>query len=238
MATTTVSNQTARLRVIPKFGDLAMIVGLVRSNIWQQIYNGEKKYWWTIFIWLLNIKIELFASCGRLLLRYNHGRHTTGVLTFIWTISMMVAFNHIHAFGYFITFIPFIAPVLFVWLDINDVERIVFVDVHSELLVYWMVIYTLVSLIHIIIIYGEWGEIKDHTKRGTSIIYKVISRFRPIKEAKIEIAIEPLFLLLIGYCGSQFEEGPVFFIFMSIVAGCLFIQDVSDEAWRCLHTKS
>ena len=35
---TPASNQTAKLRIVPHFGDVAMIVGLMHSKIWLAIF--------------------------------------------------------------------------------------------------------------------------------------------------------------------------------------------------------
>jgi len=238
MALTKATNQIAKLRVVPRFGDVAMINQLIHSKIWRQLYSGDIKAWFSVFVWLVNIKIEMFASSARHIFRFNHGRHSTGILTSLWTISMMVAFNSASEFGFMVTFVPFFLPVLPFLIPVEKIEQMALIDVRSEALLVVILVYTLCSIIHVLFIYLEKGETRDHAKRGTSILHVILKKILPVNEYFVQIIIEPMILILAGYIAIDLFFDPVLGVFLFLAAGSLFFQEIVDGVFRYVHRKA
>ena len=238
MALTKESNQTAKLRVVPKFGDVAMINQLIHTKIWRQLYTGDIKAWFSVALWLFNIKVEMFASSVRHLLRLFHGRHTTGILTSLWTISMMLAFNSTSEVGIIVTFVPFFIPFVPVFMAGKTMHRLAFIDIHSQAFLVFIAVYSLFSLIHIILIYSEKGEISDHSKRGRSIIHILLNRFLPINEYLVQCIIEPVLIAVTGYLVITILQDHTFGVFLCLGAASLFLQEMLDGTFQYVYKKA
>ena len=90
----------------------------------------------------LQAKVEMLALLSRSILRYNHGRHTTGMLMSIWALSMLIAFNFGQGYGYAISFIPFGAPILLINMSWSQFEGVVWYETTSQSIAIWAIIFT------------------------------------------------------------------------------------------------
>lgn len=231
------SNQTSKLRINPIFGDLGMIVQFIRSKMIRQIYSGDKKVWWTIFLWLMQAKVEMLAVLSRSILRYNHGRHTTGILMSIWALSMLIAFNFGQGYGYAISFIPFGAPILLINMSWSQFEGVVWYETTSQSIAIWAIIFTVFQLIHVGRIYAEIGNVDDHMRRGTSWLSQGIFKNKYLSEFHIQCFIEPLLVAGIGYGVWHFNDDLPFLIIACSSAICLFFQEFLDGSYRYYHSR-
>ncbi len=231
------SDQISKLRVQPIFGDIGMSVQFIQSKIIRQMFEGDKKIYWTIIVWMFKAKIEMFALLSRSILRYNHGRHTTGIMMFIWTISMLLAFNSGDKIGYLLSFIPFGSPLLLINMSWMQFQEIIWFQTTSESIALWIGIFSFFQLIHVIRIYLEVGNKDDHMKRGASWIYMPFSRSKIISEFHVQCLIEPILIASIGYL-IWINTGDMFFLILACTSGfCLFLQEFLDGSYRYLNSR-
>ena len=231
------SNQAAKLRLVPYFGDLAMLLQFGRSKIWRQFYQGEKKPYWAIFIWLINVKIEMMALPSRAILRYNHGRHSTGVITGVWTFTLMMAFNAEYGIAWLASFVPFVAPVLAFFLTPTEFVNHLTVDIRSPFLMGFLMVFTVAHLIHVIRIYAKIGNTDDHAKRGSSWLSLLLPKSSKLSEYYIQWLLEPLLVVALGYLAWVVREDMAFLAFMALSAFCMWLQETADGTYRYYHDK-
>ena len=226
------SDQTHSLRVIPRFGDIALFIQLMRSKIWQQFYTGDKKPWWTILVWIINAKIEMFALVFRSLFRYNMGKHTTGFIFLVWSFTLLAAFNAQHSISFLVSFIPFIAPGFIFFIPSDELYSHLFIEVRSQILLVLMVLFLLVQSIHVIRLYMTKNGNQSGTKRGSSWLKTSIPIIKKCSEYLIQGIIEPVLILLFGWLGFEFFQDTTFFAFSGISALCLFYQEFYEKAFQ------
>lgn len=231
------SDHISRLRVQPIFGDIGMTVQFIQSKIIRQMFEGDKKIYWTIIVWMFKAKIEMFALLSRAILRYNHGRHTTGILMFLWTISMLLAFNSGDKIGYLLSFVPFGSPLLLINMSWMQFQEIIWFQTTSGSIAIWIGIFSFFQLIHVVRIYLEVGNINDHMKRGDSWIYLIFSRSKTISEFHIQCFIEPILIASIGYLVFVITGDLFFLILACTSASCLFLQEFLDGSNRYLNSR-
>ena len=229
------SNQTARLRLVPRFGDLAMILQFIRSKIWQQFYSGDKNPYWAVFVWVLSAKIEMFALVFRAVLRYDHGRHTTGIIMGLWSAVLVMAFNAEHMVAYLAGFVPFIAPACIFFITPSEFFNHLAVDIRSPLLCALLTIFTVVQSVHVFRIYAKQGNTDDHMKRGSSWLYKALPRNTNLPEYYVQWLAEPLLVFSLGYAAWIAWGDLTFFAFCGVSALCLWLQESADGLYRYYH---
>lgn len=234
---TTKSNQAAKLRLVSQYGDLAMFLQFMHSNIWRAFYTGEKKPYWKIFTWIIFAKIEMFALASRSLFRINHGENSTGVLMSIWTYTLIVTFNAEHVIGFLVSFIPFIAPLLPIFFSFEEFTNYTFIDIHSMPLMVWLILFTGVQSGHLIRIYYFKKTPDDKGSRGSSLILFLLPKKLKISEFSVQCFIEPGMIILFGIAGLVFLEDKVFFVFALISGLCLSFQELLDGAFRTYHSR-
>ncbi|MCB0448188.1 MAG: hypothetical protein KDD03_11900 [Gelidibacter sp.] len=229
------SDQSSKLRIVPHFGDVAMMLQLMRSKIWRELYEGSKKPYWRILVWLFAAKIEMFASASRCILRYRHGHNTTGLLMGLWVFSMIAAFNMDLVIGWLLVLIPFFSPLLVFVLDWGHLEQYLFLSIKSNLLLGFMVVSTSFQMVHVLLLKTKKGCNKDACKRGNSwLLFLLPNRFESL-EIWVQTLIEPLLIVMVGLCGWWFFGDTVFLSFMVLSAISLCIQELADEMYRMYH---
>ena len=233
---TQASNQASKLKVVPHFGDVAMIIGFIHSKIWQQFYLSSKKPYWTISKWFINAKIEMFALSGRSILRYNHGSNTTGVMMSIWALAMMIAFNAAIWFGPALTFIPFISPIL-VFIFPKEVFNYITVEYRSPFMLGLMITFVISQSVHIIMQNRKTKMPMDKNKRGQSLIMLCIPERYNINEYWVQCIVEPLLIAGIGYGVFLAYADMVFFAFMICTAVSIMLQEMADGLFRAYHAR-
>lgn len=226
------SNQTAKIRITPSFGDLSLFVQLMQSNIWRQLYMGDRKALWNIALWVISSKIDMFAQPLRAILRYDFGRHTTGVLMSVWALVLIIAFNVTHIVGWFFVFLPFGGPATVFLVPLETLISLVFIDIHSKPLMVLAIAFSIFQGTHLVRIYLERGNTTDHKKRGQSWIVMLLKSKLKINEVMFQCYLEPIIGLAIGYVVMMIFGDQVFFIYMFASSICLFIQEFSDVAYR------
>jgi len=229
------SNQTKKLRTIPAFGDLAMLVALYRSALWKELYSNSKKGLLRVIKWLINVKVDMLASVIRSVFRYNPGEHTTGGMMYIWTLCMLIAFNSASVEAIVFTLIPFVAPVLLINIRGTEFVDILWGNVRSENIAYLIVVFAVFQLLHVIRIYLNGDENADRMKRGTSWIKLLFKHNKFITEFKIQCFVEPVFAAGIGYILWTTQGDIWIFILLSSSAICLFLQEFFDKAYQHYH---
>ncbi len=234
---TKASNQTGKLRTVPVFSDLGMMVEFYRSKIWKNLFNGNQKAYWTVFLWLFAVKVEMFGLLLRSVFRYNFGRHTSGFLLSIWTVSMLVALNANAVEGYLFTLVPFGAPILMIGIEWETFLNLIWFNVRSQNVVILTAVFWVFHLIHVVRIYADKGEIDDHLKRGSSWIKRLFPHSKFITEFKIQCFIEPIIGIISGYLFWVFGDDVWMFFILSISGFCLFIQEFSDHAYQYYHDR-
>lgn len=229
------SNQTKKLRTIPAFGDLAMLVALYRSALWKELYSNSKKGLWRIVKWLINVKVDMLSLIIRSIFRISPGEHTTGVMIYIWTLCMLIAFNSNSIEAIFFTLIPFAAPVLLINIRGAEFVDIVWGNVRSENLAYLIGVFAVLQLVHVIRIYLSGDENVDRMKRGSSWIKLLFKHNKFITEFKIQCFVEPFIAAGIGYLFWKVEGDIWIFILLCSSAICLFLQEFLDKAYQHYH---
>lgn len=231
------SNQSSKLRTIPPFGDLAMLVSLYRSPIWKELYSNSKKALWRTFKWLINVKVDMLASLLRAIFRKDHGEHTTGGLMYIWTLCMLLAFNSNSIEAIAFTLVPFFAPVMLINIQGAELIKIIWTNVRSGNVAYLIAIFTVFQLIHIIRIYLKNDENADRMKRGNSWIKMMFQDSKWLSEFKVQCYIEPILAVGIGYAFWKLDGDIWIFILLLSSAICLFLQEFLDRAYQYYHKR-
>ena len=179
----------------------------------------------------------MFALPARSVLRYNHGRNTTGLIMSIWSIAMMLAFNAAHILGPGLTFIPFISPVLiFIWPEL--VLNYVVVQYRSPFLLGLCALFLITQIVHIIRQKRSDIHRTDQNKRGESLINLALPKSRKVNEYWLQCIGEPLLLIIIGYAVFASTGDLTFFAdFMSLSALSIFMQETADGLFRTYHSR-
>ena len=217
---------------IPKYSDPDILKAVVNSDIWKHLFLGEKKAVWLLFKALFFLKLEMFISPVKAVLRYNHGNRTIGVFITLMSALMMIAFNTQYIVGYFATFFPLAAPVIPFFMSDNEIFTAIFLSIKSTtLLLFWM-IYVLLSGIHLIRMYRGWGNPETSFMRGHSIMHGLIFKHFRLSETLIKHYIEPLIIGGVGYYLLSMNIDFTFGLFLMIAAGCLFFQETYDAVLK------
>ncbi len=173
--------------------------------------------------------MEMFISPLKAVLRYAHGKRTTGIIITLMSVLMMIAFNTNNIIGYLATFFPLAAPIMPFLMTGDQIINATFFAIRSEpLLIFWMA-YLVISTIHLLCIYKGVGTTHlAATKRGTSILYGLLFKHFKLSEYTVEQFIEPLLAISIGYFLISSGVDFTFGLFLIIAGTCLFIQESYD----------
>jgi|GEM_PF-4765206 len=231
------TDHISKLRVWPVYGDLGMLVQFIKSSALKRIWTGDKKIFSATIIWLFKAKIEMLALMSRSIFRYNHGRHTTGILMLLWVLTMVVAFNQGNALGHLLSFIPFGSILLFVKANWVDVQEMIWFQVTSQAITIWLVIFTITHIVHVARIYLEVGNTTDHMKRGSSWLHSGIFKTRYISEYKTQCFIEPILTALMGYGVWLVYDDKLFLVLAIASAISIFLQEFADGSYRYYHSR-
>lgn len=214
---------------VPKYSDPDIIRSVLKSDIWKYIFLRDKKAFWLLFKALVFLKMEMFISPIKAVLRYGHGKRTTGIIITLMSTLMLIAFNTNNVVGYLATFFPFITPVLPFLMTGDHIISATFFAIRSEaLLIFWMA-YLVISSIHLLCIYKGIGTTQSlPTKRGTSILYMLLFKHFRLSENVVEHFLEPLLAVSIGYFLMSSGVDFTFGLFLIIAGSCLFIQESYD----------
>jgi hypothetical protein len=226
------TNRVVIPRFLPKYSDPDILRALMNGEFWKQLYLGDKKAWWMIVKAIVLIKIEIIVLPVRMLLRMDFGYRTTGVTIFLITLTMLIAYNAAYLAGYLATFLPFVLPILVFFMPPDLLYEVLFVEIRSEgLLIFWMV-YMVVSIIQLIRIYRTKDKQDDATKRGNSLLYMLFFRNTGLSEGQIQLFIEPLLTSGIGYVLIATGVDIPFGIFLLAAGILLFLQELYDAVSR------
>jgi hypothetical protein len=222
-------DRVAKPSFVPKFSDPDIIRAVLNSEIWKHLFLGEKKAAWLFFKAIVLFKMELFISPLRSVLRYGHGRRTTGIIITLMSALMMIAFNTNYVVGYLATFFPLAAPVIPFFMTSDQILAATIADIRSQYLLFFGIVYLVISIIHLVFIYKGGGTTHSiPTRRGTSLLYALLFNHLKLPEYIVQCFIEPILAISIGYVllssGTDFTCG----LFLIIAGTCLGFQECFD----------
>ena len=145
---------------------------------------------------------------------------------------MMVTYNSLDILGFIMTFLPFVAPLMLPFISLEYLFRVVFVDIHSTGLLGFSMVYMICSIIHVSRMHMTSVVVADHSKRGTSLMHMLISKYSEIGEYFVTGIVEPVLIASVGYLIYLSTADTWFFAFMLLSASCLFIQDTADKIYQ------
>lgn len=213
---------------VPKFSDPDIIKAVVNSDFWKYLFLGDKKAFWLFFKAIVNLKTEMFISPLKTVLRYGHGRRTIGIMITLLSAFMMMAFNTESVIGALATFFPFVAPAIPFLITGEELKTALFVNIRSVALMYFWLVYLVLSIVHLVWVYQGSDETLPPSIRGIPILHVLLFRYWGISPYAVRQFVEPILAAGIGYILINTDTDFTFGLFLIIAAACLFFQELVE----------
>ena len=218
-----------RHNYIPRYSDADILQNVINTELWRLIYLRDSKAAWIVLKAILNLKVEMFAAPLRAVLRINHGKRTIGVVIYLLSLLMLIAFNANYVVSYLCTFLPFLAPLLPFLLSGEQLLDAMFVSIHSRALLFFWILYGVLAPLHMIFTFKGWNTCEGEKVHGTSLIHLLLSKKIKVSQAVSKVVLEPLLVLIGGLVLIIKGLDVSFGVFLIISALCLFGQELRNS---------
>ncbi|MBO6496603.1 MAG: hypothetical protein JJ978_13605 [Roseivirga sp.] len=225
------SNRNLPSRKGVKIGDFAIIHWAANGSLIKAFFNKT----WLGFLLLCAKQYVRFSRALSALqmwspFRYNPGYQTIGLLSIIASIGFQVGLNSTAVLDIFKPFGMFFIPVLICFKSPDEIYDFVWINVESQFLLGYTVLFTCFSAFHLITIWT--GGNKSLTKRGESLIMKALSKSIKLDEFVICGLIEPLLFIAIGFVAWKLADDALFFGFTLFTSLSEFSQQILDRTYK------
>ena len=189
---------------------------------------------------------EQIVTPAYLLLRTTPGDRTTGfiVLWFAWLYTL--AFNSSWSLPFLAPLASYVVPVMPLLEDGPGYDLFGFIleDIHSDILLYWLGVQTLLSIITVVKLYTGRGH-EQRTRRGESWISLLMNAFitwlgyMPNPKFLDKLAtlfLEPLLILGAAFTCYAIADDWVATGYFSSVGLLIFLRAAHDSIMRSTHS--
>jgi|GEM_PF-5545110 len=230
MQTTESNYDDIKLSRNRKIGDTSIIYGMVNSQFFRLIILKEgPKAWYEQLQYYRQFMTALLALCPSVFFRRLFGAETCGLLTTLCGLNFLLVFNSVHIPLIFKPIFIFISPFLLITRNGEELYDLVFVEVHSQILIYVAALLTTLSLIHTTMIYAGFGN-KKMTTRGESWINTWISKYWSIDNFAVQGVIEPILTIIIGFVFWKMAGDLWAAVYLWISASCVAVMQLTDKS--------
>ncbi|OEK01143.1 hypothetical protein BFP97_06305 [Roseivirga sp. 4D4] len=213
-----------------KIGDTSIIYGIVNSQFLRMIILKEgAKAWYEQLQYYRQFMTALLALSPSVFFRRLFGAETCGFLTTLCGLNFILVFNSINIPIIFKPIVALFSPLLVFFKSGEELYDLVFVEVHSQILIYVAALLATLSLIHTTMIYAGFGN-KKMTTRGESWIYTWISKYRSIDNFTVQGVIEPILTIIIGFVFWELAGDLWAAVYLWISASCVAIMQLTDKS--------
>ena len=231
------NKKSPKRRKIRKYGDSNIIYGAYTSPFWDLLVSKPNQAIWSLFKWFIKFNTAMMAWSINAVTKTKHGPESCGFITYFVCLSALLAFQSIHIWLIFKPFVTFINPVLVFFIPSEDLYRLLFVDIHSNNLLIYTIIYAILGLFNVLMVYFRKGDEADTTKRGTSYLYILLNSHIRINEYVLSGLIGPIAIMGIGL-GFWLFFGDIWMAAWMIWGGfCVAYQQTIDKTFE-LHQQS
>ena len=222
---------------IPKFSDADLLRSVIQSKIWKALFMSKKEAVWILLKAIYYLKSEMFIAPIRAVFRHSFGYRVTGLFITLMSTLMIIGFNAKTTWGASANLFPFIAPLMPFFMDGEQMHLSAFEAVRSEYLMYFWMGYLGISIVHLCRIYRGNQQRSSAVKRGDSWLYGLVFKHMRLSETQVQLIIEPLIVIGLGYGLIEYSIDKPCGIFMVISGGCLFVQELQDAVMRYVLPK-
>ena len=231
MRTKNITTERFHARKVKKYGDLAIWWGIQNSNIWEMFIYRSNKVFLEVLKTYFRFSTAMLAYSVSAILRFRFGFQTTGGVMSIATTSMLIGFNSNHIWIIFKPFMVFINPFIPFFIKYEQLYSFICVDIHSNTLLFFTLIFTIMTIIHTFMIYFKKGNV-DATKRGESWLYLLLSKVILLNETLVSMILEPLLIIFTGFAFWKWGHDAWAGIYFCLAGFSVFAQQMQDESQR------
>lgn len=204
------------------FGDSAIAYGIGRSKLWGLLITKP----FTAFILAIGQYLQFtraaFSYALISVFRFRFGIQSCGLILSLGSVGIMIIFNSVHIWRIFSPFALFSLTALPFFYDWDTIYRWLFIDIRSQALLIWSGLVLIKSSIHVVMIYGGFGN-EDLTKSGVSYAYiglsKLFAKIRiNVSEFVVAVFIESAFAIAMGCVFWFMVEDQTFGLFCFLMA--------------------
>lgn len=215
-----------------KLGDLEIVRGIVVSPFWKMLFVKPKQAFLMVLGQYLKASSVILSNILTTNIRIQPGSNVSGILLTICGISAILAFNSIYVWKILTPFVVIAVPLLPLWIEPDDLHRLIFIDIHSQALLIWAGVFTLFSLIHTVMNWLGKGN-REASKRGKSLLYllaeKLLSRHMCVSEFFF-LMLETLIVMSIGIYLWAYVYDPYFGGFLVLISANELVLLLVDKA--------
>jgi len=235
MSLTTPSNREFRIRIAQKkIGDLNIAEWLVRLRFFECLFmKGEKGLLELLTDWF-RFSRSMLALSVTVFWKVKWGKSATGLIQVTLTAIYLLNFNSEKIYAVF-TMIStwFVSPFLLFIYDREQLYNRCFEAIYSEIFLYYIFAFAVLSSGHVLLLYVGYAN-KSSSKRGSSWLYMLISRFIKINEFTVTL-IEIALTVFIAYCCWHYWKEPRLAIHLWLACLSWLSMEILDESQFAKH---
>ncbi|MDW3191259.1 MAG: hypothetical protein R8G66_02810 [Cytophagales bacterium] len=238
MITDEANSKSSSHRKTVKISDHAIVWGGYSSGFSKMLFQKTWDEFITWLVWLV-LRFNKAVSAMQMwcVARFKPGSQTLGITAFAYAWGFAVGYNSMQIHWVFKPFSALIIPFMLFGKSWPEIYQFLAVNVESQLLAGYIVLFSLCCLIHIVMIWMGKGSDGSMSRRGQSWIGLALSKFMSVNEFFICGIVEPLIYICVGVSAWYYLHDGYFGSYMIIIALAEASQQILDKAYD-EHTKS
>lgn len=216
--------------MIKYYGDGAIFLQLFTSKWWLLLWSDWRKASWSLLRDFMRLNTAILAFIPNSIFRYKFGSQSVGFTLFVLGLLLLIGLNSTYLTQWLKPLSPWLTPYLMYEYFDQDIEAFFYVEIVSQPLFYFMMVYCLCALMHCLMIYLGYGH-EDSKIRGTSWLTLLFSQWMKVNDYFIKGGIETL--VTSGAGVFFWLEGD--FLFGGFLMSCAlanFIQETVDFTYK------
>lgn len=221
------TNHGAGHRAAPKYNDAEIVSQLISTKFWISVF--QKGGFIYLFSSIVKFILYGFAFSLSTIFRYQFGVRTIGLLFYLGSLCLMIAFNSTTVHILFKPFFAFAAPILPFVMDTESMLNLVLVELHSQFLLYFLYVVAFFGLVNVLTLVSGFGNKTDATKRGSSYLYQWFFRgSQHIQESMVQGVFEPVLASLMGFACWYLLHDPYAAVYFWVASISLVWTELRD----------